>query len=185
MIFSRPAVIFAALGLASLSACETFKENPGAFCGGLCAIGALIGEVVRQKTASREANLEADRNRQKRITGLLEPAQEGDVEAQYELGNLYYLDDKTQSWVWFCRAAMQGHSGAQVSVGLTHTSGIEPVAEDHAKAYMWYSLAGNQGAHFKSGIAAKMSPEQIAQAKRMVMKWKPDPTACKIGTAKT
>lgn len=151
----------------------------------MCAIGALVSESSKQKAASKEEKVEADQDRQKKIAGLLEPAQEGDVEAQYELGNLYYLDDKTQSWVWFCRAAMRGHSSAQVSVGLTYDFGTEPVAEDPADVYMWYSLAGNQGAEFKSGIAAKMSAEQIAQAEQMVMNWKPDPTTCEIGTANT
>jgi TPR repeat protein len=51
------------------------------------------------------------------------------------------------------------------------------VPQDNVQAYMWFTLAGTAGdaANLKNRdlIAAKMTPDQIAEAQRLAREWKP------------
>jgi TPR repeat protein len=51
------------------------------------------------------------------------------------------------------------------------------VLQDYVLAYMWYNLAAAQGAGVaakdRDRVAARMTPEQIAEAQRLAREWKP------------
>ena len=50
------------------------------------------------------------------------------------------------------------------------------VKKDYVQAYMWLSLAvaaGDEGHAVVDELAAKMTPKQIAEGKRLVAEWKP------------
>jgi len=36
---------------------------------------------------------------------------------------------------------------------------------------------------FRDDLAKKMTPDQIAEAERLVKEWKPDPASCEIGNS--
>jgi len=76
-------------------------------------------------------------------------AEQGDAEAQYNLGRLYYdgrgvAQDYDQAALWFRAAAEQGDSDAQDELGNLYLSG-EGVAQDYAQASLWYRKAAEQG----------------------------------------
>jgi hypothetical protein len=45
---------------------------------------------------------------------------------------------------WFCRAAEQGHAGAQSNLGVIYGEG-QGVPQDYVLAHMWFSLAAAEG----------------------------------------
>jgi hypothetical protein len=111
----------------------------------------------------------------------------GDSNVQYDLG-LAYLNgkgvaqDDTQAAEWFQKAADQGHPGAQFSLGEQYADG-DGVPQNNTQAYLWYSLAAatldernvaandNTAAQYRDALAAKMTPDQIAEGKRLVREW--------------
>jgi len=101
-------------------------------------------------------------------------AENGDVQAQYELGMLYIhgreiAKDAVEATKWFARAARQGQAGAQNAFGYSLGNGIG-VQPDLVESYKWLSLALAQKdpqaqVNFPV-IEAKLSPAQIADGKQ-------------------
>ncbi|KAI9203621.1 uncharacterized protein BJ171DRAFT_137570 [Polychytrium aggregatum] len=78
-----------------------------------------------------------------------EAAQQGDAEAQFNLGVCYekgrgIIQDYPKAVKWWTSAANQGHANAQYNLGICHSLGIR-VARDHTKAFEWFTKAANQG----------------------------------------
>ena len=85
-------------------------------------------------------------------------AEQGDAEAQYELGHCYHYgygvtEDKAEAVKWWRKAAEQGNSEAQFCLGRCYDYG-EGVAQDKAEAVKWYRKAAEQG-HEKAKAALK------------------------------
>ena len=55
-------------------------------------------------------------------------------------------EDKAEAVKWFRKAAEQGHSDAQNSLGYCYYNG-EGVEEDKAEAVQWFRKAAEQGHH--------------------------------------
>ncbi len=51
------------------------------------------------------------------------------------------------------------------------------VPQDYVQAHMWYSLAAARGEKlgekFRDRLAKQMTPDQIAEAQKLVREWKP------------
>jgi len=96
---------------------------------------------------------------------LIKAAQQGDAEAQYNLGAMYHIGEgalqdhkKALSWYkgegvpqdyqkffyWTKKAVQQGHAGAQFNLGLMYFQGKE-VPQDYKKAVYWYEKSAEQG----------------------------------------
>ncbi len=76
-------------------------------------------------------------------------AEQGDAEAQYNLGVMYtngqgVPQDDAEALQWYRKAAEQGNAGAQYNLGVTYNNG-QGVAQDYAEAAKWYRKAGEQG----------------------------------------
>ena len=78
-------------------------------------------------------------------------AQQGDAQAQYELGYMYFFatdenaeSDPTKSFEWFSKAAKQGHPEAQTQLGMMYGGGFG-VRRDDSKSMYWYKEAAAQG----------------------------------------
>ncbi len=74
---------------------------------------------------------------------------QGDPEAQYKLGSLYYSgnsvkQDYSQAALWYRRAAQQGNVDAQYSLGNMSLMG-EGITQNNSEAVRWYTLAAEQG----------------------------------------
>jgi TPR repeat protein len=67
-------------------------------------------------------------------------------------------------------AAAQGIASAQASLGVMYANG-QGVAQDYVRAHMWLNLSGASGDALgttnRDIIAARMTPQQIAEAQTM------------------
>ena len=86
-------------------------------------------------------------------------ATEGDVAAQFDLGDKYLNgegvpQDNGEAARWFRLAADQGHARAQASLGFMYSNG-DGVPRDDGEAARWYRFAADQGyanAQFSLGV---------------------------------
>jgi methionine-S-sulfoxide reductase len=115
-------------------------------------------------------------------------ADHGDLDAQFNIGGMYdhgqgVPRDYAEAAKWYRLAAEQGYVYAQNSLGIMYAEG-QAVMQDYVQAYMWFSLAASrirasntEGRDLliknRDGVAAKMTPAQIAEAQRLVDEWKP------------
>jgi TPR repeat protein len=91
-------------------------------------------------------------------------------------------DEKTSAQ-WFFRAAEFGNIDAMVSLGRMYVDG-NGVPRDLVRGYAWFDLAskspsksqfGNNPVAMRDAIAAKLSEEELRQAKNQANKWPPKP----------
>jgi hypothetical protein len=77
---------------------------------------------------------------------------------------------------WYRKAAEQGNAAGQRLLGERYGNGAG-VEKDYVKAYMWLTLAFERGdtlaADIRFKVSGKMSPEQIAEAKKQAAQWQP------------
>jgi TPR repeat protein len=108
----------------------------------------------------------------------------GLAEAQMAVGLYYesFLSSVPAAVIWYRRAAEQGEPKAQEALGFIYFSGGEGVPRDYVQAYLWLALsASGSVALLKNGlaafypiVAARMTPDQITEAQRLVREWKPN-----------
>ena len=117
---------------------------------------------------------------------FLDAAQQGDWQAQYNLSAMYLKgvgvkQSPVEGAKWLERAAEQGLGQAQFMLGRMYSLGKELPA-DYVRSYMWYSLAASNitfnkhlqtaSTHERTKFAeAKMTPDQISQAKELTIEW--------------
>ena len=113
-------------------------------------------------------------------------ADQGDAAAQNNLGVMYrdgqgVALDYAQAAIWFRKAADHGDAVAQNNLGGIYYEG-QGVLRDFVRAHMWFNLAASraedaetreQAAKNREILAAKMTPDQIAEAQRMARGWVP------------
>ena len=85
----------------------------------------------------------------KSLADLRVRAEQGDAEAQVELGHMYangdgVPEDDAEAVRWFRLAAEQGHVEAQVVLGILYAAG-NGVPKDDAEALRWVRRAAEQG----------------------------------------
>ena len=77
-------------------------------------------------------------------------AEQGDAEAQYNLGVNYdkgrggVLQDHAEAAKWYLAAAEQGYTDAQYNLGSLYADGLG-VPQDHGQAAAWFRRAAEQG----------------------------------------
>src|SRR5271165_4439770 len=117
---------------------------------------------------------------------ILRPlAEQGNALAQLGLGVMYangqgVQQDYAQAVVWYRKAAEQGDARAQFGVGLMYANG-HGVPQDYVRAHMWFNIAAagasdasvRDSAKWRDLVATRMTPAQIAEARRMASEWKP------------
>ena len=108
-------------------------------------------------------------------------AEQGHTKAQFNLGVMYdrgqgVPQDYAEARRWYHLAAEKGHALAQAKLGFLYETG-HGVLQDYVQAYMWYNLAGKLGfkeaSEWRNRTANKMTPAQIAEAKKLAREWKP------------
>lgn len=110
---------------------------------------------------------------------LLERANKGDVEAQFDLGKSYEAgraglpQDFAQARHWYLEAARQKDPFAEASLGIIYNMG-KGVPHDYVVAYFWFDrsishLTGAERdtvAEMRESLSRKMTAVQIAEAQR-------------------
>ncbi|WP_126452245.1 tetratricopeptide repeat protein [Sulfuriflexus mobilis] len=76
-------------------------------------------------------------------------AQQGDMKAQYDIGNMYLKGqgtarDAKEAFNWFGKAAEQGYSRAEYKLGYLYQRG-NGVTKDQDKAYHWLRKSADKG----------------------------------------
>lgn len=114
-------------------------------------------------------------------------AEGGDPRAEYYVGFLYYRGygvskDFAEAANWFGRSAAKRDSRAQYYVAKMHEKG-EGMDKDLVQAHLWFSLSAKYAPNPRDAaytreeiekLERKMSPEQIANAKKLAGEWKPE-----------
>jgi hypothetical protein len=112
-------------------------------------------------------------------------ADQGDADAQQNLGFMYYsghgaTQDYAEAARWYRKAADHGDAGAQDNLGVMYLNG-EGVPQDYVQSHMWMNLAASRAsgddqkkyADERESVARKMTPQQVAEAQRLALEWKP------------
>jgi hypothetical protein len=117
-------------------------------------------------------------------------ADQGDMSAQYNLGTLLEYGrpglkrDGAEAFKWLRKAADQGEPNAQKTLGGLYEHGATDsengngsgVKQDYVQAYMWYTLGCSCvkyiGKSPAETLAEKMTPDQIAEAQRLIKEWR-------------
>ena len=110
-------------------------------------------------------------------------AEQGDAEAQFNLGSLYYQgwgipQDYREAVQWLRKAAEQNYGSAQVTLGTIYAEGVQGVIEkNYSQGLMWFILAAAQGdpeaRELRDALAARMTPKQITEAQKLAREFKP------------
>jgi TPR repeat protein len=110
-------------------------------------------------------------------------AEQGNAEAQFNLGSLYYQgrgvpQDYREAVKWLRKAAEQGHIFSQVTLGTVCAEGVQGVVErDYPQALMWFIFAAALGdmeaPEFRDNLANRMTPAQITEAQKLAREFKP------------
>jgi len=108
---------------------------------------------------------------------LQERAEQGSVDAQYNLGKMHghgdgVPQDYSKALKWFQKAAEQGHADAQVYLGGMYAFG-RGVTQDDSKAAEWYREAADQGydlAQLALGMVYAMG-RGVPQDERKAVEW--------------
>jgi len=110
---------------------------------------------------------------------LLKLANEGDPNAQFDLGARYATgedvkQDYSESVRWFTLAAEQGHVIAQATLGAYYFAG-RGIPQDLSQAYFWSVIAaagGDEASKYRvAALASRMPHSQIAAAELQANDW--------------
>ena len=106
---------------------------------------------------------------------LLKRAQDGDADAQYNLGVAYDVgegveQDFVEAVKWYRLAAEQGNVFAQQNLGGAYYQGAG-TTKDLVYSHMWFNIAASLG-EISAGkarelVAEQMTQEQIAEAQKL------------------
>jgi TPR repeat protein len=107
-------------------------------------------------------------------------ADQGNVIAQYNLGELYSNGDDVpqdfkQALKWYLKAADQGHADAQANLGVQYNVG-DGTPQDYKQALKWYLKAADQGnANAQNNLAVlyrygQGTPQDYKQALKWYLK---------------
>ncbi len=108
-------------------------------------------------------------------------AEQGYALAQAKMGLMYdeglgVPEDDKEAVRWYRLAAEQGFASAQNNLGQMYADG-RGVTQDDVQAHMWVNLAGVEGDEGyrkqRDILAEKMTPVQLAEARRLTREWKP------------
>lgn len=119
------------------------------------------------------------------IAALKMSATQGAVDAQFNLGIMYFdgqdvPQDYREAVRWYLLAAEQDNSDAQNNLGLMYENG-EGVPQNYVRAHMWQNLSASasvgedreMAVRNRDRVANEMTPEDIAEAQRLAREWKP------------
>jgi uncharacterized protein len=91
--------------------------------------------------------------------------------------------DYAEAVKWSRKAADQGNATGQYALGFMYANG-RGVPRDYVQAHKWWTIAASaneeesrdardNAIHGLADVAARMTPEQIAEAQKLAREWKP------------
>ncbi len=121
---------------------------------------AETGKGGGETSVKKDAGAQHHELSQEQIEDYIRRAGEGDVDAQYNLGIIYYHGEGVprnyeDALLWFHRAAEQDDADAQYNLGLMYGKG-EGVEKSRSHSVEWFSKAAGQGHAGATEILEKM-----------------------------
>jgi TPR repeat protein len=181
-------LLFAAVFSVSAVRAGDLEDARAAYEGGAYAVAMqLFRPLAEQQNADAQyylglmydAGKGVQRDSLKAFEWYFKAATAGNAEAQVSLGGILDRDgSEKQAVYWYRRAADQGNELGQFILGVKYEEG-EGVPQDYIQAHMWFNLAASDDTTHKGAVArrdevaAKMTPDQIAEAQRMAREWRP------------
>lgn len=115
----------------------------------LLLVSVFAGMPAAAKSVDEALAAQRAGNAAKAFHILLKLASDGDAEAQYYLGNMYWApsyvpQDYVAAMAWYLKAANQGNAEAQHMIGFLYDRGLG-VPQDIDQAEKWYRRSANQG----------------------------------------
>ena len=102
-------------------------------------------------------------------------AEEGDAQAQFDLGNIYSEAKlETEAAKWWHKAAEQGHVGAQFKLGVRYETGAG-VPRNYEEAYFWLVLSADRDKaanDARDSVKRRLTAKQITSIQKRAQKWK-------------
>jgi uncharacterized protein len=112
-------------------------------------------------------------------------ADQGFADAECSLGSMYskgrgVRQDYAEAARWFRKAADQRYELAQYELGVYYANGLG-VPQNFVQAHMWLNLAASRAtgkfqkksAESRDKVASFMTRQQVAEAQRLALEWKP------------
>ena len=101
--------------------------------------------VIRFEEPKPESENGGDKKPDPEFEATLKAAEQGNAEAKFKLGLMYYdgdgvPQDYAEAMKWYRKAAEQGDAVAQLFLGYLYFEG-EGVPKDDVEAYVWFSIA--------------------------------------------
>ena len=127
-------------------------------CGGTAEASAKVYDRDTAVAEAVEYAEDEEEITEQDVEELKKKAEQGDADAQYNLGLSYYTglgvaQDYAEAVKWWRKAAEQGVAYAQNNLGTCYYNG-EGVAQDYAEAAYWFHKAAEQGnAYGQYGLA--------------------------------
>ena len=115
----------------------------------------------------------------KEVLKWKQPAEEGDAQAQFKLGSLYYkgqgvTQSDEKALFWLKKSAKQNYTYAQFFIGAMYFGGFG-VGLNYIEADKWFYISEANGyedeGHLREMIEKKMTREEIDVAKELVREW--------------
>ena len=116
--------------------------------------GNFLPDMWRSTGESRGSNPsfydDIDDEMQWEFEELLEKAENGDIESQFQVAEKYYVglgvdEDEVAAAEWYEKAALQGHVESMMKLGQLYYLGGNGVDEDEDEAKKWYTKAAKAG----------------------------------------
>lgn len=158
IVMLRAAVFLTALCLAR-PAFADYSDRVAAFEKGDHATALKDTEAAEGYRMAAEQGPSRAQYEQYELDLTRELAEQGDGDAQFELGIMYARgqsvpQDYVEAAKWLTKAAEQGHARAQFNLGDMYRQGLG-VPQDYKEAEKWYRVSAEQGhasAQFSLGI---------------------------------
>ena len=110
---------------------------------------------------------------------LLQRAERGSAEAQFEVGTAYLtgtaVDQNASEAVrWFTKSAYAGHLPAQYALGEVYAAG-RGVAADRVEAYFWFNIAARNGSDIaatrRDAIGTRLTSSEFFGIQARIREW--------------
>jgi len=115
-------------------------------------------------------------------------ADQGDCEALFNIGVRYdygigTIEDRVKAFECYKQASERGHVESQYHLGFAYANG-RGVVKNNIMAYVWLDVAAQEGfrtaSEYLARVAELMSPDDIAEAKKLVLPLKDKLAAASI-----
>ena len=149
---------------------KIFQKEMSVICRSFIILIALLMQTYTVLSSNPSATSEFGR--------IKELAEEGDVNAQFRLGDYYYNGcytptDYEKAFEWFKRASEGGHIEAMYTVGMMYLEG-EIVQQDSNKALKWLKKAAEAGyldAQYNLGVIYNKDKYDVPADSDKAIKW--------------